>query len=513
MANSFPHVHAVILCGGSDNHLWPLSRELSPRPFMTVNGEDESLLAATAHRALPYTNQPIHIVTEVALADEVASHLLGQGVLTPQRIDVIAEPYPRGTTFAIALAAACICAEDPAAILLILPGAHHMVDDERWELAMGRAYRLACDDRFALIGTTPLNASVHHAYLRLGHPIKGIVGTYEVEDYLPHPTGSQAFRLAHENGLWDTGALMVRASLVLSELRRAGAERLTIDSEGGQRIAETAGFLAALGREHWYNDDAAHVVATLPNVSLEQAILDVTGYLAVVATSIEWSNVSSLAALDELTAADSAKNHVMGNGLAINTSETTVYADGARLVATLGLRDALVIDTPDALLVASKNSLSQLPDLMTALREVDAPELLRSCVRSRPWGTITALRREGAFSLERLEILPAHRTPPLRDARHRMELTVIAGFGSMRLDSHTRSLDVGESISVRSDVRTVITNTGDNPLVLICIKCDVQREAEDLQKEQKAQAVKSLRTESDGTVSTDVEKTEPTQIT
>ncbi len=496
MANSFPHVHAVILCGGSDNHLWPLSRELSPRPFMTVNGESESLLTATVHRAMPYTSQPILVVTEVSLADEVTSHLLGQGVLTPQRLDVLAEPYPRGTTFAIALAAAYICAKDPAAILLILPGAHHMVNDERWELAMGRAYRLACNDRFALVGTTPANASVHHAYLRTGRPIKGIVGTYEVEGYLPHPTSSQAFRLAHENGLWDTGALMVRASLVLSELRRAGAERLTIDSEGGQRIAETAGFLAALGREHWYNDDAAHVVATLPDVPFEQAVLDVTGQLAVVATSIEWSNVSSLAALDELTPADGAKNHVMGNGLAINTSESTIYSDGSRLVATLGLRDALVIDTPDALLVASKNSLAQLPDLMAALREVDAPELSRSCVRSRPWGTITALRREGAFSLERLEILPGHHTPPLRDARHRLELTVIAGSGSMRLDSHTRTLSVGESVSVRPAVRTVMTNTGDAPLVIVSIESDVEREAEELHGKRRERPTRPSQAES-----------------
>ncbi|MDY2625678.1 MAG: sugar phosphate nucleotidyltransferase [Coriobacteriales bacterium] len=473
MPSPFEHLYPVILCGGSDIRLWPLSRELAPRQLMTVTGENESLLAAATRRCVPLTDNPISVITDASLADEISSHLVGQDIISGERLNILTEPYPSGTAFSIALAAAYLAKLDPAAIMFVMPATHHIVEDDRWPVALTRAYRLACSDLIALIGTTPLNSGNDHPLIQPGHDIKGIVGASKVARYFAKPTVAQVNRVKRMGGLWDTGAFMTRASLILSELKRLALESGGEDPDSTQRIADTASFLAYVGSDHWNTEDAAQLVSTLPAVSFEQAVLQASEELGVIASTVEWSSISTLSELDELGVPGPSGNRTFGKTMPIDTSDSTIFSGGDRLVTTLGIKDALIVDTPDALLVAEKHALSQVPAMVNALKERKAPEVERAFVRPTPWGTVTTIRREGAFEVNRLQLHPKHHTPPTRDDAHQSQYTVISGKGTVRLDTHTKPVKPGDSFGVRAGVRTIITNTGDEPFVIMAVTQDV----------------------------------------
>ena len=473
MPSQFAHLYPVILCGGADVRLWPLSRDLAPRQLMTVTGESESLLSAAVRRCLPLTDNSVCVITDESLADEVGSHLVGQGVIVPERLDLLVEPTSRGTAFAIALAAACLAERDPAAVMLVVPATHHVEEDDRWSIALTRAFRVASTDRIGIVGTTPTNETTNHPLVVPGKGIDGIVGASLVARYLLKPTPAQVQRNLKAGALWDTGVFMARASLILSEIRRCAAMDADVSEAEAERLADTAGFLAYLGRDNWANDDARRLVESLPAVSFERAVIEHTTAKGVVASSVEWSSISTLKELDELGLPGPSGNRTFGKTVPINTNGSTIFAGGDRLVTTLGVRDTLVVDTPDALLVADKRSLSGVSSVVNALRDINAPEVSRPLVRPMPWGTETTLRREGAFSVERLQILAGHHTPPEKRPDRQMQITAIAGKGTVRLDTHTKQAAPGDSFGVRPGVRIIITNTGDEPFVLIAVVQDL----------------------------------------
>lgn len=465
MPDSFPHLHVVILAGGSGTRFWPLSREKSPKQMLTVFDE-ESLLASTVRRARRLTAHPIHIFTSVPLLKEVSSHLLGCAAAKPAELDILAEPAPRDTAFAIALAAAYLKHRDPNAIMLVLPSDHHVIADERWDIAVARAYRIACEDHIATMGATPDRVATGYGYIKPGRPIKGIVGANTVDQFVEKPDAITARRLIREGYLWNTGIFMMRASLVLSEMRRAGAEKLTPEASSGQQIAETANFLASIGTAHWNHPDAREVVGALTSVSFDKAVLEVSDNVTVVPTTFEWSDVGSLSSLDELTFPDADGNRTIGRGVTIASKNTTVYSEN-RLIATLGLKDAIVVDTPDATLVASKDSLQSMRSVVAALTAIGAEEAITSRVAPRPWGSWRLLCDGDGFRVKRIEVLPGRRLS-LQMHKHRSEhWIVVSGIATVQRNDTTFQLPTGSSTFIEAGTRHRLANDSSETLTVI----------------------------------------------
>ena len=332
-----PHLHAVILAGGSGTRFWPLSRELSPKQFVDIFGGVSLITHAVRRVASLAEDGGVHVLTNQQLLDELRNHLKAQAELADVSIDYLAEPIPRNTAAAIALAAAHLLSLDPDAIMVVLPSDHLLKDDERWERTLRVAARAAAQGRLVTLGLQPSYPETGYGYIHAGAPIPGVlegdIQAHEVTAFMEKPDRATAERFLADGGyLWNSGMLVARADVVLTELTRAGERAATPDSAGSAKIAATARDVAAFGPAAWTSAEAIARFAALPSVPFDKAALEVSPAVAVVPTDIAWSDVGSLLALEHVAPADARGNVLAGNVVDIDSQHSILYSQD-RLVA------------------------------------------------------------------------------------------------------------------------------------------------------------------------------------
>jgi mannose-1-phosphate guanylyltransferase len=211
--------------------------------------------------------------------------------------------------------------------------------------------------------------------IRMGAELKECEGAYLVRSFIARPAPAVAWRAEQNKSLWSTHIFVCKADIALGELRAAGRDADDPQKQTVQRIAETARFFVALGSEHWSSKEARELVETLPALSFEEAVFETTRLLAAIPTSIGFYDLTTLAGYEQSLEADVNGNRLRGNTLAVQTRDTTILADAGKLVVTLGIEDALVIDTPDATLVTTHKALGSMPAVLAVLKATSAPEL------------------------------------------------------------------------------------------------------------------------------------------
>ena len=444
---SIPHLHAVILAGGSGTRFWPLSRELSPKQFVTMFG-GVSLITQAVARVRPLSaTHGIHVLTNERLLDELRNHLKAQPLLTDVSIEYLAEPSPRNTAAAIALAAAYLERLDPEAILIVLPSDHVLEDGERWEQTVRAAAELAATGRLVTIGLSPTSPETGYGYIRTGAPITSQERSlrHEVAEFVEKPDlpEAEAF-LASGDYLWNSGMLVAQAKTVLAELEAAGALSATTDSADSAKIAATAREVASLDPGEWTCDAARDRFLALPAVPFDKAVLEVSRAVAVVPAELAWSDVGSLAALEEISPADERGNVRSGNIVDIDSHDSIIYS-ADRLVATIGLEGLMVVDTADATLIAPKNRAQDVRLIVDALKASGAKETVETRSSLRPWGSWTLLVKGPGFQVKTIEVLPGQRLS-LQSHQHRSEHWVVVE-GRGRITRGTEVFDVGPNES------------------------------------------------------------------
>jgi mannose-1-phosphate guanylyltransferase/mannose-6-phosphate isomerase len=396
-AQPLANLHGMIICSNSATRLWPLSRERAPLELIPNTADGLSPLARTIKAVQPYCKQPLLISAPHDVAPYVEAHIVEHALLDADDYRVLAEPHPRGEALTIALAAAAMKLADPHAILLCIPATVTFENDDRWEQTLKRAHRAAEAGKIALIGSsaTPLTRALDEqnrsaalytgretsatppllGAIRMGSESRDIEGVYQVQSFIARPAPVIAWRARQGKSLWSTRVFMLRADLVLAELRTAGREATDPLMQSVQRIAETARFFASLGNEHLNSREAGELVETLPTLSFEEAVFETTKLLVAVPTSISFSDLTTLSGYEQSIEADAKGNRLRGRILALQTRDSTVLADGNKLVVTLGIENALVVDTADATLVTTREALALMPSVIAALKNIDAPEL------------------------------------------------------------------------------------------------------------------------------------------
>jgi mannose-1-phosphate guanylyltransferase len=403
-AETLAHLHGLIICSNSASHLWPLSREHMPLELVCAPDSGLSPLARAIGAIRPYCTEPLIIATPSAIASSVKEHIAQHALLADEDYRLLIEPHPRGAALTTALAAAAVKLVDPHAILFCLPCTISFEQDDRWTQTLRRACQVAQQGRIALVGSsvaptggipggrernrvttfqgsrtasereTDQSPSFLGA-IRTGLESKDIEGTYPVRSFIARPTPAVAWRAQQNGSLWSTSVFALKADLALAELRLAGREATDPLKQSVQRIAETARFFVALGSEHWSSREASELVKTLPALSFEEAVFETTELLTAIPTSITFTDLATFAGYERTVEEDAQGNRLRGKALAIQTKDSTVLADGNRLVVTLGLENVVVVDTADAVLVTTKDALASMPAVTTALRATDAPEL------------------------------------------------------------------------------------------------------------------------------------------
>ena len=350
-------LYPVIMAGGSGTRFWPLSRKLRPKQFLPLASK-LPLINDTVKRMeglAPLSN------TYVVCGRVHAPRVRAMVKRLPAK-NVLVEPQARNTAPAIGLAAATIAARDPDAVLIVLPSDHHIADVPGFQRVLEDAAAVAREGFLVTIGITPNRPETGYGYIRVGQTLSG--KAKKVAAFVEKPDAATAEGyLASGDYLWNAGIFVFRADTILSAF--------------ATHMPETEHPLEAI-RAAARKKNAKQVVARmfprLTATSIDYGVMEKAGNLAVLPGSFGWSDVGSFAALPEVRPADARGNVVSGDRALVVDSDGCVVLADKRLIAVVGMKDVVVVDSGDALLVVPKEK-SQ--DVRKAVEELKARKLER----------------------------------------------------------------------------------------------------------------------------------------
>ena len=360
--------YAIIPAGGIGSRLWPLSRAAAPKFLHDLTGSGQTLLQDTWDRLQPLAAGRTMVVTGSVHADSVAEQLPEL-----QAPNLILEPDPRDSTAAIALAAAVLMRREPDVIVGSFAADHVILDQAKFEATVTAAAAIAAQERIVVIGVTPTEPATGFGYIKRGSKRAGEAETavYDVEKFVEKPTIARAKKyLDSGKYLWNAGMFIAPARLLLEVLASTEPE-----------LHRAVIAIAA----SWDGPDRARVMAAewprLKKIAIDYSIAEpaaARGLVSVVPADFEWHDVGDFAAIAELQSqGSSGKLAVLGAAKVLaDSSSGILISDTDRLIALIGLEDVIVVDTPDALLVTTKEHAQRVKALVDALKQTGHRELL-----------------------------------------------------------------------------------------------------------------------------------------
>lgn len=462
-------LHAVVLAGGSGTRFWPLSREMSPKQLLTIFGGVSLMTAAIMRVKDLCAPDGVHIVTGERLFDEIRNHLTSEQRLAGTAIDYIVEPGARNTAAAIALASAVVARRNPEAVIIVLPSDHLLEDSDVWRETVRAAMVAAEQGDLVTLGLVPTTPEIGYGYIKSGEPCElgDAPQVCRVERFVEKPDRASAERFLGEGGyLWNAGMLVAKASRVIEELRAAGTAAATPAAATSTRIADVVETLAALDPADWLRGSALDAYNGLPAVPFDKAVLEVSSRVAVVPTKMRWSDVGSLLSLEELAEPDERGNVLFGRVTDVDSAGIIGYSQD-RLVATLGLRDVVVVDTSDATLVVAKERVQDVRLVVEALRALEAPEVVTASSSIRPWGSWTLLTKGSGFQIKSIDVKPGQRLSLQSHERRSEHWVVVEGTARVQRDGETIVLRQNESVFLPAGAVHRLDNAGTDLLKVI----------------------------------------------
>ena len=448
----------VILSGGAGSRLWPLSREHHPKQLIALLDE-HTLLQATVRRlaALGSPRDPIVVCNEEHRF-MVAEQLREVGV-APRAI--VLEPVGRSTAPAVAAAALEALArrgEGEEPLLLVLPADHVIGDEARFAGALRDALREAAAGRLVTFGVAPAGPESGYGYLRAGSPTGTGAGARVVDRFVEKPDAARAAAWIEAGGwYWNSGMFVFGAARYLRELdAHAAGLRAAVGAAHGKAVRD-GGFL----RLH------AESFAAAPALSVDHAIMEHTADAVVVPLDAGWSDVGSWTSLSELAEGDAEGNVARGDVVLAGGTRGTYVHGGERLVAVVGVADCVIVDTADALLVAGRDAVQGLREVVARLRSAGREEHRSHRKVYRPWGSYDSVHHGEGFQVKHITVDPGQRLS-LQMHRHRAEhWIVVRGAARVTRDDDTFLVRENQSTYIPRGARHRLENPGDAPLQLI----------------------------------------------
>ena len=446
----------TILCGGAGSRLWPVSRELHPKPFIRL-ADGQSLLQKAWIRGailpdvtevLTVTNRELFFKTEDEYREVANSAPAG----LPN--SYILEPFGRNTAPAIAAAAIQIAATHGEDTLMLVLAADHLIANQKaFAQAVAQATQLAQQGKLVTFGIQPEAPETGYGYIEAdGNKVIRFVEKPNLEKAREYITSGRY--------LWNSGMFCFSAGAMLREMELHCPKILAATREclTQSRKSMGNGFIQV--------DLTPETFDRVPDDSIDYAVMEKSKNVAVVPCDIGWSDIGSWSALGDLTVADAEGNRIEGETMLHDVSNCYIQSH-ERIVGAVGINNLIIIDTPDAILVADRNRAQDVKFLYSSLKAKghEAHKLHRTV--HRPWGTYTVLEDSTRFKIKRIEVKPGGKLS-LQMHHHRSEhWVVVSGMAKVTNGENEILVNTNESTYIPAGHKHRLENEGVVPLVMI----------------------------------------------
>jgi len=462
-------IQPVILSGGAGTRLWPLSRALYPKQLLPLTGE-RTMIQETALRLAGVEGvAPPLVVCNHEHRFLIAEQLREAGVAPA---GIVLEPIGRNTAPAVAVAALHAQARAADAILLVLPADHLVRDPAAFRAALGVAARAAARGSLVTFGIAPRSPETGYGYIQRGAALAGVDGAFQVARFVEKPSREVAGQLvASGEHYWNSGMFAFRADVVLEELAQHAPALL--------EAARAA--LAGAKRDLDFTRLDAEAFAAAPSISIDYALMEKTRRAAVIPVEMGWSDVGSWASLWEEAEKDAAGNLLMGDVYAQDVERSLVRSDG-RLLAAIGVSDLVIVDTPDATLVASRARAQDVKAAVEHLEKNSRSEHLSHLRVYRPWGWYQGIDAGERFQVKRLMLKPGAKLSLQLHRRRAEHWVVVSGQARVTRGRDVFELFPNQSTYIPPETRHRLENPGSEPLYVVEVQSGSYLAEDDIER-------------------------------
>jgi mannose-1-phosphate guanylyltransferase / mannose-6-phosphate isomerase len=452
-----PEVQLVLLSGGSGTRLWPLSREAYPKQFLPLVGDDTMLQATWRRVAALSSHAPIVVANE----DHrflVAEQLRVIGAPTPR---IVLEPVGRNTAPAIAAAALIARAgpqhADGDPLLLVLPSDHVVRDDAAFRAAVIAAAPAAEAGALVTFGIVPRAPETGFGYIQIeASQSDAGDGVRKVLRFVEKPDAATAQRYLDDGGYyWNSGMFLFRASRYLEELGKYRPDILAAARAACEHLDPDREFLRL--------DRGAF--AASPSESIDYAVMEKTDAAMVLPVDIGWNDVGSWSALWDVSEQDADGNAHHGDVIAIDSRNTYAYA--RRLVALVGVDDLIVVETDDAVLVAAKDKVQEVKQVVARLKADQRSQAALHREVHRPWGSYDSVDVGAGFKVKRIKVKPGATLSLQSHERRAEHWIVVRGTARVTRNNDVFELFANQSTYIPIGAKHRLENPGAEVLELI----------------------------------------------
>lgn len=450
MSNS-PTVIPVILAGGSGTRLWPLSRKNYPKQLINLFG-DSSLLQQTIDRlkGIPGLGKPI-IVCNEEHRFTVADQLQEIGV----EGQIVLEPVARNTAPAIAVAAHKAHAENTQATLVVLPADHLIKDIANFESSMSTAIDAASAGNLVTFGISPSRPETGYGYIKTQPDETSTAKT--VSSFVEKPDAETAQKyLADGSYYWNSGMFVFRAGSFLDELKKLNSECYDAALEALNNAANDLDFIRL--------NQAAFEKS--PNISIDYAVMEKSDNVVCVPLTSDWSDVGCWKSYWESSEKDSDGNTRIGDTITSDTQNSLLFSQD-KLIATVGVKDLVIVNTADAVMIAHKDKAQSVKELTDQISALQRDEHINHREVHRPWGSYDSVDNGHRFQVKRIVVKPGAKLS-LQMHHHRAEhWIVVKGTAIVQRGEEEIVLSENQSTFIPLGVKHRLTNPGRIPLEII----------------------------------------------
>ena len=447
------NIYPVILSGGSGTRLWPMSRTSMPKQFLGLASK-LSLLQETALRAVATCDGPATFV-----CNEEHRFLLAEQIRTisVSARAIVLEPIGRNTAPAVTVAALGLIEDDPDAVLIVMPSDHVVRNVPEFTSAVHKAAAAAMQGHLVTFGIHADRPETGYGYIQAGRALHDCPGCHRITAFLEKPDLPTAQKYIASRGYyWNSGMFLFKARVYLDEIKRLCPQMYDLCEEA---LKDGSG-------DHDFVRLHSESFRRCPSDSIDYVLMEKTDLGAVIPVDMGWSDVGSWSALWDINEKSAGENVLRGDVYTEDTANTYISAE-SRFVAAVGVDDLVIIETVDAVLVASKDKAQNVKQVVEHLKAHGRHEHASHRRVSRPWGTYESVDHGDRFQVKRITVNPGAKLS-LQMHHHRAEHWVVVR-GTARVTRGEEHLLISENESTYIPLGTAhrLENPGKVPLELI----------------------------------------------